>query len=139
MGIVVTGANSIESLQQVEVLSGLGSALYGPANPSGMFNFVPKRPTNRPVRHVTMHYDGHSVATGQVDAGDRFGPGRRFGYRVNALAGDGESFATDSHLNRKLISAAGDVRVFDRTLVEAFYSRYHLVQRGFPGWFTYGR
>ena len=47
MGIVVTGANSMESLQQIEVLNGLGAALYGPANPSGMFNFVPKRPTKR--------------------------------------------------------------------------------------------
>ena len=48
MGIVVTGANSMESLQQIEVLNGLGAALYGPANPSGMFNFVPKRPTEAP-------------------------------------------------------------------------------------------
>src|SRR5262245_50154538 len=38
MGIVVTGANSMESLQQIEVLNGLGAAMYGPANPSGMFN-----------------------------------------------------------------------------------------------------
>ena len=35
MGIVVTGANSMESLQQIEVLNGVGGALYGPANPSG--------------------------------------------------------------------------------------------------------
>ena len=53
MGIVVTGANSMESLQQIEVLNGLGAALYGPANPSGMFNFVPKRPTEAPVRRMS--------------------------------------------------------------------------------------
>src|SRR5437763_13585900 len=46
MGIVVTGANSMEMLQQIEVLSGVGAAMYGPANPSGMFNFVPKRQTD---------------------------------------------------------------------------------------------
>ena len=44
MGIVVTGANSMESLQQIEVLNGIGAAIYGPANPSGMFNFVPLLP-----------------------------------------------------------------------------------------------
>jgi hypothetical protein len=38
-----------------------------------------------------------------------------------------------------MISLAGDVRPFDRTVVEAFYSHYNLEQRGFPGWFTYGR
>jgi iron complex outermembrane recepter protein len=139
MGIVVTGANNMESLQQIEVLNGIGAAIYGPANPSGMFNFVPKRPTERPVRRVTLNYDGQSVTTGQADVGGRVGPGRRFGYRVNALGGNGEAFVDGSDLTRTMISAAGDVRPFERTVVEAFYSHYNLEQRGFPGWFTYGR
>ena len=139
MGIVVTGANSMESLQQIEVLNGLGAALYGPANPSGMFNFVPKRPTEAPVRRASLNYDGASIATGQVDLGGRVGPNRRFGYRVNALGGNGETFVHGSELTRKMVSLAGDVRPFDRTVVEAFYSHYNLEQRGFPGWFTYGR
>ena len=139
MGIVVTGANSMESLQQIEVLNGIGAALYGPANPSGMFNFVPKRPTERFVRRATVNYDGRSVTTGQVDFGGRVGPNRRFGYRVNALGGNGETFVDGSELTRTMISAAGDVRPFERTVVEAFYSHYNLEQRGFPGWFTYGR
>jgi iron complex outermembrane receptor protein len=139
MGIVVTGANSMESLQQIEVLNGLGGAVYGPANPSGMFNFVPKRPTERPVRRMTLNYDGRSVVAAHADVGGRVGPGRRFGYRVNALAGGGEMFVRGSDLDRRLVSVAGDIRPFDRTTVEAFYSYYNLVQRGFPGWFTYGR
>jgi iron complex outermembrane receptor protein len=61
MGIVVTGANSIETLQQIEVLNGLGGALYGPANPSGMFNFVPKRPTEQPFQQLTVGYDNQSI------------------------------------------------------------------------------
>ena len=64
---------------------------------------------------------------------------RRFGYRVNALGGNGETFVRNSDLTRKMVSLAGDVRPFDRTVVEAFYSHYNLEQRGFPGWFTYGR
>ena len=139
MGIVVTGANSMESLEQIEVLSGLGGALYGPANPSGMFNFVPKRPTEIPVRRVSVDYDGRSIATGEADIGGRLGPDQRVGYRINALAGNGESFAPDSNLRRRMISAAGDVRPFEHTVIEGFYSAYNLVQRGFPGWFTYGR
>jgi iron complex outermembrane receptor protein len=139
MGIVVTGANSMESLQQIEVLNGLGAAMYGPANPSGMFNFVPKRPTEAPVRRLSASYDGSSVATGQIDFGGRAGPGRRLGYRVNAVGGDGEIFVRGSDLSRNMVSLAGDVRPFDRTVVEALYSHYNLEQRGFPGWFTYGR
>jgi iron complex outermembrane receptor protein len=58
---------------------------------------------------------------------------------VNAIGGNGETFVRNSELTRSTVSLAGDVRPFDRTVVEAFYSHYNLEQRGFPGWFTYGR
>ena len=139
MGIVVTGANSMESLQQIEVLNGLGAALYGPANPSGMFNFVPKRPTERPLRRVSVGYDGSSIATVNADIGGRLGATKWFGYRVNAVGGNGEYFVNNSDLTRKMVSVAADARPFDRTVLDAFFSHYNLEQRGFPGWFTYGR
>jgi iron complex outermembrane receptor protein len=72
MGIVITGANSMEMLQQIEVLNGLGGALYGPANPSGMFNFVPKRPTDPPPDQ--RRYDGRSVDRVTTDVGGRAAP-----------------------------------------------------------------
>ena len=31
------------------------------------------------------------------------------------------------------------MRPFEHTVVEGFYSYYHVEQHGFPGWFTYGR
>jgi iron complex outermembrane receptor protein len=139
MGIVVTGANSIETMQQIEVLSGLGGALYGPANPSGMFNFVPKRPTERPVRDVTMSYDGLSMGTVHADVGGRVGGDKKFGYRANALFGNGETIVEGSNLKRGLVSLAADARPFAHTTIEGFFSYYNLVQHGFPGWFTYGR
>lgn len=139
MGIVVTGANSIESLQQIEVLNGVGGALYGPANPSGMFNFVPKRPTETPVRQVTFGYDDRAVGTIRADVGGRAGDGRRFGYRANMLFGDGQAFVKNSELRRGLANLAADFRPRPGTTIEGLYSYYNVVQRGFPGWFTYGR
>jgi iron complex outermembrane receptor protein len=139
MGIVVTGANSMEMLQQIEVLNGLGGALYGPANPSGMFNFVPKRPTEQPYRQVTASYDGAAIGSVHADVGGRLGGNKMFGYRANVLAGDGDAFVEGSHLSRRLASVALDARPFARTTVEGFFSHYRVEQRGFPGWFTYGR
>jgi iron complex outermembrane recepter protein len=139
MGIVVTGANSMEALQQIEVLNGVGGALYGPANPSGMFNFVPKRPTDTPVRQVTFAYDDRAVGTVRADVGGRAGGDKRFGYRANILFGDGEAFVKNSELKRGLANLAVDVRPFAHTVIEGLYSYYNVVQRGFPGWFTYGR
>jgi iron complex outermembrane receptor protein len=139
MGIVVTGANSLETLQQIEVLNGLGAALYGPANPSGMFNFVPKRPTEQPLRRVTVGYDGESMGTVQTDLGGRFGSEGKFGYRANALFGDGQTIVEGSNLKRGLASLAGDAHLTPHSTIEGFFSYYNLEQRGFPGWFTYGR
>jgi iron complex outermembrane receptor protein len=139
MGIVVTGANSMEALQQIEVLNGVGGALYGPANPSGMFNFVPKRPTDTPVRQVTLGYDDRAVGTIRADVGGRAGGDKRFGYRANILFGDGQAFVRNSELKRGLATLAVDARPFANTVIEGFYSYYNVVQRGFPGWFTYGR
>ncbi len=139
MGIVVTGANSMEMLQQIEVLSGVGAAMFGPANPSGMFNFVPKRPTESPIRNVTIGYDDRAVGTIRADVGGRAGDHQRFGYRANVLFGDGTAFVKDSESKRGLASLAADARPFEHTVVEALYSYYHVEQRGFPGWFTYGR
>jgi iron complex outermembrane receptor protein len=139
MGIVVTGANNMETLQQIEVLNGIGGALYGPANPSGMFNFVPKRPTDAPLRQVTVGYDDRSVGTIRADVGGRAGSNKLFGYRANVLYGDGTAFVKNSESKRGLASLAVDVRPFEHTVVEGFYSYYHLEQHGFPGWFTYGR
>ena len=104
-----------------------------------MFNFVPKRPTEQPRRQVTVGYDNRAVGAVSADVGGRVGPDKMFGYRANLLAGTGESFRKDSDLERRLFSFAGDVRPFARTVVDVLYSHYNLVQRGFPGWFTYGR
>jgi iron complex outermembrane receptor protein len=139
MGIVVTGANSVETLENIEVLNGVGGALFGPANPSGMFNFVPKRPTDAPLRQVTVGYDDRAVGSVRADVGGRVGNDKRFGYRANVLFGDGESFVKDSELKRGLASLAADFKPFTKTVIEGYYSYYNVVQRGFPGWFTYGR
>ena len=79
------------------------------------------------------------MATVHADVGGRVGSGRKFGYRANALFGDGETIVEGSNLKRGLASLAADVRPFAHTTIEGLFSYYNVVQRGFPGWFTYGR
>src|SRR6185312_6720262 len=64
MQLFVTVANALEQFQQIEVVNGVTSSLYGPANPSGMFNFISKRPTSTPLYEVTGSYYSDSVFTG---------------------------------------------------------------------------
>jgi iron complex outermembrane receptor protein len=138
MGMVITGANAMEQYQQLEVVNGLGASMYGPANPSGMFNFILKRPTGDHTANLSFDYDSQSIGTAYADLGGRFGPHKIFGYRSNYLFGEGTAWVDNSFLRRRLAENAFDVRPSNRTLIDGHYSAYDIVQRGYPGWFTYG-
>jgi iron complex outermembrane receptor protein len=138
MAMAITGANAMEQYQALQAENGLGAAMYGPANPSGMFDFVLKRPTEERTANLYLEQDSRSVATVYGDAGGRMGPHKIFGYRTNLLYGDGTQFVEASRLRRRLAEFAFDLQPTERTTIDAHYSVYDLVQRGYPGWFVYG-
>ena len=138
MAIAITGANAMEQYQELQVENGLGAAMYGPANPSGMFDFVLKRPTEERTANLFLEQDSSSVGTIYGDAGGRLGPHKIFGYRTNLLFGDGTQFVEASRLRRRLAEFAFDLRPTEHTTIDAHYSVYDIVQRGYPGWFSYG-
>jgi iron complex outermembrane recepter protein len=137
MGIAVTTPSALEEYEQIEVLSGLDGPLYGPANPSGIFNFVTKRPTDEWLGEVELDYEGNRVGTVHTDTGGRFGKNKMFGLRANLLLADGEGYVTGSELRRQLAAVAGDIRLTSHTVIEGNYSYYNLFQYGYPGWFAY--
>ena len=137
MGIAVTTPSAMEEYEQVEVVNGLGGPMYGPANPSGLFNFVTKRPTNEPFRELELDYEGRTVGTAHTDLGGRFGPNQMFGYRVNGVLADGTGYVSGSELRRQLAAIALDARLSSNTVIEVNFSYYNLFQHGYPGWFSY--
>lgn len=138
MAIAITGANAMEQYQELQVENGLGASMYGPANPSGMFDFILKRPTNERTTNLYLEQDSSTVGTIYGDAGGRLGPHKIFGYRTNLLFGNGQMWVGGSYLRRRLAMFAFDLRPTQRTTIDAHYSAYDIVQRGYPGWFTYG-
>src|ERR1700723_2123837 len=90
MTMFITVATAMEQFEQIEVVNGVSAFLYGPANPSGMFNFVSKRPTDYDLREVTASYVSDSIGTVKADLGGRIDPGGIVSYRVNALYGRGD-------------------------------------------------
>jgi iron complex outermembrane receptor protein len=137
MGIAVTTPSALEEYEQIEAVTGLGAPLYGPANPSGMFNFVTKRPTEERLGEIELDYEGSTVGTAHIDLGGRVGKRKIFGYRTNLLLGDGDGYVTGSELRRQLLSGAADARITSNTVIEGNYSYYNLFQHGYPGWFAY--
>ena len=137
MTMFITVATAMEQFEQIEVVNGLSSSLYGPANPSGMFNFVSKRPTDYDLREVTASYVSDSVGAVKADLGGRIDPGGIVSYRVNGVYGSGDGFVDESHQRRVLGDVGIDVRPWDHGVLELNYSNYTLIDKGYPGWFTY--
>jgi iron complex outermembrane recepter protein len=137
MGIAVTTPSALEEYEQIEAITGVGAPLYGPANPSGMFNFVTKRPTDTRFGEVELDYESATVGTIHTDLGGRFGKNGMFGYRTNLVLADGNGYVSNSQLRRQLAAVAADARITSHTVIEGNYSYYNLYQHGYPGWFSY--
>jgi iron complex outermembrane recepter protein len=137
MQFFITVANAMEQFQQVEVVNGVSASLYGPANPSGMFNFVSKRPTDADLREATVSYASDSIGTSHLDLGGKIDSNGLLSYRFNGVFGEGDAWVEHSHAKRVLGSLAIDVRPLENTVLETNYSYYHLIDTGYPGWFSY--
>jgi iron complex outermembrane recepter protein len=139
MTMYITVATAMEQFQQIEVVNGLSAFLYGPANPSGMFNFVSKRPTQNDLHEVSVTYNSDSIGTAHIDFGGPIDKNGVVSYRLNALYGAGDGWVDEFHQRRALGDLGIDVRPWDSTVLELNYSDYHLTDTGYPGWFTYGQ
>jgi iron complex outermembrane receptor protein len=139
MTMYITVATAMEQFQQIEVVNGLSASLYGPANPSGMFNFVSKRPTQNDVHEVSVTYNSDSIGTAHIDFGGPIDKNGIVSYRLNALYGGGGGWVDESHQRRALGDLGIDVRPWQSTVLELNYTDYHLTDTGYPGWFTYGQ
>ena len=139
LNVAVTTAYPMEQLERIEILNGLGGFLYGPASPSGVFNLVLKRPTDKPLYQIDVGNISYDDKSNSYVHADLSGPlGSNFGYRTNLLYGNGHEWAVDNTLKRNLISMALDWHGRPDTSVELNFSYYDLKEQGFPAGFTYG-
>ncbi len=139
MTMFFTGTTAMEQFEDIEVVNGLSAFLYGPANPSGMFNFVTKRPTDYDLRDVSATYVSDSIGSGKMDLGGQLDPGGIIGYRVNMVYGSGQGFVPGSHERRTLADLGIDVHPWEHGVLQLNYSDNVLDTMGFPGWFTYSQ
>ena len=91
----------VEHFQRIELLKGSGGFMYGFGSPGGIANFVLKRPTDEPLRSVTVGYMNDATLKGQVDLAGRAGEEKMFGYRINAVQEQGDTFVNDGGYIRR--------------------------------------
>ncbi len=71
----------IETLQQVEVLKGPSSMLYGQSGPGGLVNMVTKKPTYDSMLNLGFDTDGYGSTRAQLDAGGSLNEAQSIRYR----------------------------------------------------------
>ena len=106
---------SLEDKERVEVLKGASALYYGFTSPSGIINYVTKRPTIEPMASVGMMFDQYGTAVASADVSARFGEEKQLGVRLNAAGGTLGSYVDGvDNGKRDFVSMALDWRVNDR-------------------------
>lgn len=136
LNVVSTTEYPAEQFQRIEVLNGMAGALYGPANPAGMFNLVSKRPTDVPLRRVTVGGGTGSGANAALDLSGPLDAGDRVKYRLNLMDQDGSGYTHGSRQRNQYAGLALDFQLTDKTVLESNFSYYHFYQKGMPGSFA---
>ncbi|TWC71953.1 iron complex outermembrane receptor protein [Herbaspirillum sp. SJZ099] len=99
-----------DHFERIDLLKGSSGFMYGFGSPGGLINYISKKPTDTPVRSVSVGYTSNNLWSEHVDLGGRFGNDQMFGYRLNATHDQGETF-NEGHLKRDSVSLALDARL----------------------------
>lgn len=102
-----------EHMQQVELLKGATGFMYGFGAPGGMLNYVTKKPTDTPLRQLSLSYGNRSIVRANADFGGRLGAEGAVGYRLDVTHEQGSTF-NDGSLRRSSFLLALDARLTDR-------------------------
>jgi iron complex outermembrane recepter protein len=107
--------NDPYEMQEVDVLQGPASVLYGSNNPGGLINSISKQPTADPIHEMEMTFGNYANFQGQFDMGGSLTSNDSVLYRVVGLARDSNTQVPDTKNNRILLAPSVTVRLDDAT------------------------
>lgn len=133
-GRTITGEQNValENKQQVEVLKGLAGLQSGISEPSGVINYVTKRPQD--VRSVTVSTDDRGSGYIATDVGGWFGSEQQFGLRANVAHEDLNSYVEHANGQRDFVSLAFDWNISPDAVLQMDAEYQNKQQRSVPGY-----
>lgn len=133
-GRTITGEQNValENKQQVEVLKGLAGLQSGISEPSGVINYVTKRPED--VRSVTVATDDRGSGYIATDVGGWFGSEKQFGLRANVAHEDLNSYVEHANGQRDFLSLAFDWNISPDAVLQLDAEYQDKQQRSVPGY-----
>ena len=115
---------SANDIEQVEILRGPASVLFGQGEPGGIINLVSKRPLSEPFYSVSGTVGNFDTYRGAVDLSGPFNPGEDdIRYRLNLSYENEGSFRDLVSSERVLISPIVTIDISEETSVD-LYGQY---------------
>ncbi|TVP63923.1 MAG: TonB-dependent siderophore receptor [Nodularia sp. (in: Bacteria)] len=110
------GIPETTNLEQIEVLKGPASVLYGDIQPGGVINLVTKKPLSQPFYEVQTQFGSRGLFRPSIDVSGPLTTNGNLLYRLNALYQTSESFQNlDNNVNRFFISPVVTWKIGERT------------------------
>ena len=133
-GRTITGEQNValENKQQVEVLKGLAGLQSGISEPSGVINYVTKRPED--VRSVTVSTDDRGSGYLATDVGGWFGSEQQLGLRANVAHEDLNAYVEHANGQRDFVSLAFDWNISPDAVLQLDAEYQNKQQRSVPGY-----
>ncbi|MBT2375255.1 TonB-dependent siderophore receptor [Pseudomonas fluorescens] len=133
-GRTITGEQNValENKQRVELLKGLSGLQSGISEPSGVINYVTKRPED--VRSVMVSTDDRGSGYIATDVGGWFGSEQQFGLRANVAHEDLNSYVEHANGQRDFLSLAFDWNISPDAVLQLDAEYQNKQQRSVPGY-----
>jgi iron complex outermembrane receptor protein len=133
-GLPVSGetATPLDNKERIEILKGTSGIQAGTSAPGGMVNYVVKRPTDTPLREVTLGVSERGSTLLKLDLGGR-SENKVLGYRLNIAQETLRPNIEAANGHRSLLAFAGDVRLGKGTLLQGEFEWSSQTQPSVPG------
>ena len=99
-----SGQSQLGNIEQIEVLRGPASVLYGQGDPGGTINFVTKQPLSDPYFAASMSFGSYNLYQPTLDISGPLNSQKTLLYRINASYISTESFVDFFSSQRYLIA-----------------------------------
>lgn len=133
-GNVIRGEQNValENKERVEILKGISAIQSGMSTPGGVVNYVTKRP--KEVQALTFSADQHGQFSVASDVGGFLGDEQQFGYRINLVNEQIESYVDHVDGERYLAALALDWKMSAQSKLELDLEAQRSEQRSVPGY-----
>ncbi|MEH2180264.1 TonB-dependent siderophore receptor [Nostoc sp.] len=130
VGGATTGQTQLNDIEQIEVLRGPASVLYGQGNPGGTINFITKQPLSEPYFAASMTVGSYSLYQPTLDISGPLNYHKTLLYRLNLSYFNTESFVDFFNSQRYLIAPIVSWQI-DRNTKVTFETEFRY-QHQFP-------